>query len=186
MVSFLVDFINQNFEVDEFEEEEQELLSEIRDNLSSCKAVVQERVTLIEPAVKNLYSVIQCPSCLQMAMNADGGTVRCLFCFSTPEPSDAAEDYVTNVLGYPGRYEVEKDGGEWPVRTCPECGHDTFVIAVPGRYDTHDFYCFNCGYENSSAQMELCNDCGGYYDHGDQAGSHICADCFHDKVSRDD
>jgi len=121
-----------------------------------------------------------------MAMNADGGTVRCLFCFSALDPSDAAEEYVTNVLGYPGRFELEKDGGEWPVRSCPECGHDTFVTGVPGRYDSRDFYCFNCGYENSSDQMELCHDCGEYYDHGGEAGCHICPDCFHAKVSRDD
>jgi hypothetical protein len=186
MVSFLVDFIDQNFEVDEFEEEEQELLTEIRNSLGSCAAVVQERVALIEPEVMGLHSVIQCPSCLQMAMNADGGAVRCLFCFFAPDPCDAAEEYVINVLGYPSRFEVEKDGGEWPVRTCPECGHDTFVTAVPGRHDSRDFYCFTCGYENGSEQMELCHDCGEYYDHDGEAGSHICAECFHAKVSRDD
>jgi predicted RNA-binding Zn-ribbon protein involved in translation (DUF1610 family) len=143
-------------------------------------------LVLIEPEVKRLYSVIQCPSCLQIAMNADGGEVKCLFCLSAPAPSDAAEEYVTNVLGYPSRFEVEKDGGEWPVRICPECGDHTFVTAVPGRHDSQDFYCFNCGYENSSNQMELCHDCGEYYDHGGEAGSHICADCFNAKVSRDD
>jgi predicted RNA-binding Zn-ribbon protein involved in translation (DUF1610 family) len=186
MVSFLVDFIDRNFDVGEFEEEEQELLTGIRNNLGGCEAVVRERLALIEPEVKRLYSVIQCPSCLQTAMNADGGEVRCLFCFSAPDPSDAAEEYVTNVLGYPSRFEVEKDGGEWPVRTCPECGDHTFVTEVPGRHDSHDFYCFNCGYENSSGQMELCHDCGEYYDHGGEAGSHICSDCFNAKVSRDD
>jgi ribosomal protein S27AE len=184
MVSFLVDFIDQNFEVENFEEEELELLTEIRSNLSSCAAVVQERVTLIEPEVKQLYSVIRCPSCLQIAMSADGGKVRCLFCFSGPDPSDAADEYVTNVLGYPSSFEVEKDGGDWPVRTCPECGDETFVTEVPD--SSGNFYCFNCGYENSPEQMERCNDCGEYYDHDGEPGCHICSDCFNARVSRDD
>ena len=56
MVSFLVDFIDRNFEVDEFDEEEQELLTDIRNNLGSCVAVVQERrVALIEPEVKCVF-----------------------------------------------------------------------------------------------------------------------------------
>ena len=185
MVSFLVDFIDQNFEVDEFEDEEQKLLSEIRDSLGNCAAVVQERLVLIESEVTKLYSVIECPSCLQTAMSADGGTVRCLFCFYAPDPSDAAEEFVTNVLGYPSRFEVEKDGGQWPVRTCPECGDDTFVTAA-GRRHPRDFYCFNCGYENSSDRMELCYEHGEYYEHGGEAGSHICADCFRARISRDD
>jgi predicted RNA-binding Zn-ribbon protein involved in translation (DUF1610 family) len=186
MASFLVDFVEKNFEVDEFEDVEQDLLTDIRANLGGCAAVVQERMTLIEPEVNALYSVVQCPSCLQRAMYADGGTVKCLFCYSATASSDAAEEYVANVLGYPSRYSVEKDGGDWPVRTCPECGDDTFVTAVPGPYDSRDFYCFNCGYENSSDQMEICNDCGEYFDHGGEAGCHICPECFHAKVSRDD
>jgi hypothetical protein len=186
MISFLVDFIDQNFTVDDFEEEEQELLSEIRNSLGSCAAVVHERMALIEPDVAGLDSVIQCPSCLQMAMNADGGSVKCLFCFYAPDPPDAAEEYVTKVLGYPSRFEVEKDGGQWPVHACPECGADTFVTAVPGVHGSQGFYCFDCGYENSSSLMELCHECGEYYDHGGEAGSHICADCFHAKVSGDD
>jgi hypothetical protein len=186
MVSFLVDFIDRNFDIDGFEEREQELLVEIRKSLGTCAAVVQERLALIKSEVDGLFSVIKCPSCMQMSMNADGGTVKCLFCFYTPNPSDVADEYVTNVLGYPNRFEVEKDGDEWPVRTCPECGHDAFVTAVPGSYDSRDFYCFYCGYENSSDQMKLCDWCGEYYDHGGEAGSLICPDCFHAKVSKDD
>lgn len=60
MVSFLADFIGQNCEVNEFEKEEQALLTAIRNNLDTCcAAVVQERVTVIEPNVKRLPSVIR-------------------------------------------------------------------------------------------------------------------------------
>jgi predicted RNA-binding Zn-ribbon protein involved in translation (DUF1610 family) len=186
MVSFLVDFVEENFDVEEFEAQEHELLSEIRLNLGKCATVVQERLAIIEPEIDNLHSVVQCPSCLQKAMNADGGTVKCLFCHYSPKPLDAAEEYVTNVLGYPGRFTVEKDGGQWPIRTCPECGNDTFVTAIPARFDAYDFYCFNCGVEYGSTELELCHDCGEHYTHGGEAGSHICPRCFRARVSKDD
>ena len=99
--------------------------------------MVQERLAIIEPEIGKLQTVVQCPSCLQRAINADGGTEKCLFCHSPPEPSQAAEEDATNVLGYRGRFSVEKDGGQWPIRISPECGHDTFVTVVLGRFDAY-------------------------------------------------
>jgi hypothetical protein len=113
MVSFLVDLVKENFEVDELEEEEQRLLAEIRGRLNSCAAVVEERLASIKPEIEKLYSVVQCPFCLQMAMHADSRTVKCLFCHASPEPAEAADEYVMNVLGYSHRDDVDKDGGEW-------------------------------------------------------------------------
>lgn len=123
MVSFLVDLVKENFEVDELEEEEQRLLAEIRGRLNSCAAVVEERLASIKPEIEKLYSVVQCPFCLQMAMHADSRTVKCLFCHASPEPAEAADEYVMNVLGYSHRDDVG-----WrrvAFHTCPECGHDT-------------------------------------------------------------
>jgi len=186
MVSFLIDFVGENFESEDFEDVEDELLAQIRSKLGACEAVVQSRLGLIQSEVTALYSVIQCPSCMQKAMSADGGVVKCLFCHHAPSPSVAVEEYVTSILGCPDSFTLAKDGGEWPVKTCPECGDDTFVTAVPGPADTYDFYCFNCGYEAKEHQMSLCCDCSEYFDHGDEPGIGICPDCFHAKVSRDD
>jgi hypothetical protein len=72
MVSFLVDFVEHNFDVEAFEEQEQELLGKIQANLGKCDAAVQERLAIIEPEIGKLQTVVQCPSCLQRAMNADG------------------------------------------------------------------------------------------------------------------
>jgi transcription elongation factor Elf1 len=46
---------------------------------------------------------------------------------------------------------------------CPECGHDTFATAIPGRFDAYDFYCVNCGIEYGSSELELCHHCVEYY-----------------------
>jgi hypothetical protein len=162
-----------------------ELVFKERLRQEDWQLLFQEQLAMIEPEIGKLQTVVQCPSCLQEAMNADGGTVKCLFCPYSPDPSEAAEEDLTNVLGYTGRFSVEKNGGQWPIQICPESGHDTFVTAVLGRFDAYAFYCFNCGVEYDSIELEVCYDCGEYHNHGGEAGSHICSSCFHPRVSND-
>jgi hypothetical protein len=185
MVSFLIDFVEQAFDVDGLVEEDA-LLSEVRAKLGNCRAVVNDRLTLIQSDIKKRFAVVHCSSCRQKAMSADGGTAKCLFCHFSADADAAAEEYVETILGYPSRYEVERDGGEWPVRTCNECGSDTFVAAVPSDSDTDIFYCFNCGTSYHPGEAELCHDCGRYYPHGEDAGSHICSKCFKAMLDRYD
>jgi hypothetical protein len=185
MVNLLVDFVGRAFDEGGLEEEES-LLAEIRTKLGNCRAVVDDRMALIKAELDKQYSLVQCPSCHQLAMSADGGTVKCLFCHLSADSDTAAEEYVVNILGYPSQFEVEKDGGEWPVRACPECGSETFVTELRGVNDIRSCYCFDCGISYSGDEVELCHDCNEYYVHGGEAGCHICPDCFHAKVSRDD
>lgn len=185
MVNLLVDFVGRAFDEGGLEEEGP-LLAEIRTKLGNCRAVVDDRMALIKPELDKQYSLVQCPSCHQLAMSADGGTVKCLFCHLSTDADTAAEEYVVNILGYPSQFEVEKDGGEWPVRACPECGSETFVTDVRGVNNIRNCYCFDCGISYSGDEVELCHDCNEYYVHGGEAGCHICPDCFHAKVSRDD
>jgi hypothetical protein len=119
-------------------------------------------------------------------MSADGGTVKCLFCNYSTRSTNAADEYVANALGYKSRYAVEKDGGEWPLRTCPDCCSETYVTAIPGVCDTKDGYCFTCGQEHSAGELEDCNYCGELYDPGEEKGFHICTDCFQARVNKDD
>lgn len=185
VVNLLVDFVGRAFDKGGLDEEEP-LLAEIRTKLGTCRAVVDERMALIKSELDKQYSLIQCGSCHQLAMSAGGGTVKCLFCNFSADSETAAEEYVVNILGYPSQFEVEKDGGEWPVRTCPDCGSQTFVTEVRGVDDASSSYCFDCGICYSGDEVELCHDCNEYYAHSGEAGCHICPDCFHAKVSRND
>lgn len=171
MVNLMVDFVEHDFEAEAFEEQEQELSGKIQANLGKCDAVVQERLAIIEQEIGKLQTVVQCPSCLQRAMNADGGTMKCIFCHYSAEPSESAEECVTNVLAYPAWFRVEKDGGQWPIRICPERGHDAFVTAILGGFDPYALDCFNCGVEYDSTEPDVCYDCGEYYHRGGEAGS---------------
>jgi hypothetical protein len=185
MVSFVIEFVETAFQPDDLEEEGA-MIVEIRSKLGTCNAVVDHRWSEIKDEVAKQYSTVFCPNCQQSALSADGGTVRCLFCYYSTDSETAANDYVGNVLGVRSRYATEKDGDEWPIRICPDCGHETFVTQIPGPYDTQDAYCFNCGQEYSGDEIEQCYECGELYDCGEERGYHICRDCFRAKVMKDD
>lgn|ERR1017187_2903694 len=185
MVSFLVDFVEEAFEQESLEEEES-LIADVRSMLGNCDAVVKQRWKEIQDQVDKQYSSIECPTCQQKALSADGGTVKCLFCNYAADSKSAADEYVSNILGFHSRYATEKDGDDWPLTTCPDCGSETFVTQVPGPYDTHNSYCFNCGQEYQAGELETCYDCGELYDPGEEKGHHICTDCFRARVNKDD
>jgi hypothetical protein len=184
MVSFIVDFVEEEFEQGDLQDEEG-LIAEVRSRLGSCNAVVEHRWTEIQKEVSERYSTVECPTCQQRALSADAGTVKCLFCNYISDSKTAADDYVLNVLGLHSRY-AEKDSDDWPITNCPECGSCTFVTQVPGSNDTHNCYCFNCGQEYSAGQLEMCYDCGELYNFGDEGGHHICRNCFQARVAKDD
>lgn len=185
MVSFLVDFVEEAFEQESLEEEEF-LIADVRSMLGNCDAVVKQRWKEIQKQVDSHYSSIECPTCQQKALSADGGTVKCLFCNYAADSKTAADEYMSNILGFHSRYATEKDGDDWPLTTCPDCGNETFVSRVPGPYDAHNSYCFYCGQEYKAGDLEKCYDCSELYDHGGEPGSHICSDCFQARVAKDD
>jgi hypothetical protein len=179
MVSFIVDFVEATFEPDQLAEEEI-LIADIRSKLGACNAFVEQRWKEIRTDVERFHSVIECPTCQQKALEVDGGVVRCRFCYHTTDPDDAANDYIARVLGYSSRYSVEKDGGEWPLNRCPQCGHNTLV----GTEEMQSHFCFNCGEEWSSDSLERCCECNEFYA-AEEGDGRICTLCFRAKVERD-
>jgi hypothetical protein len=179
MVSFTIDFVELTFKREDLEEERM-LIDNIRGKLGSCSAFVDQRWKEIRKDVEGFYSVIECPTCLQAALEVDGGFVRCRFCYHTSDPEEAANEYITRVLGYDSRYAVEKDGGVWPLDNCPECGKDTLVT----RISNLGSFCFGCGQAWTSEQLMRCHDCNEFFvANEDDIG--ICADCFRVRMEKD-
>src|SRR5882724_8987011 len=83
MVSFAIDFVESTFKREDLEEE-QALINEIRGKLGSCSAFIDQRWKEIRKDVDGFYSVIECPTCLQPALEVDDGSVTLL---SAPEPN---------------------------------------------------------------------------------------------------
>jgi hypothetical protein len=179
MVSFTIDFVETTFKSDSLAEQHT-LIAEIRSKLGACKAFVGQRWKEIRKEVDGFYSVIECPACQQLALEVEASSVRCRFCYHTSDPEEAANEYIARVLGYGSRYAVEKDGGEWPLSNCPECGGGTLVTRLPG----HGGFCFNCGHKWDSGELARCCDCNEFYLADDVDGG-VCAACFRVKVEKD-
>lgn len=172
MVSFLLDFIESAFDAGSLHEE-QALHSEIRSALGTCSAFVEQRWKEIQKEVDGFHSVIECPTCQQRALQVDGGKVKCRFCYHTSEPEDAANEYISRVLG-----------STYSARTCPNCGHDALVAKPPGVDGTHGYFCFSCGEDWGSGKLACCWDCNELYVAGED-DSGICDGCFRAKMEKD-
>ena len=80
-----------------------------------------------------------------------------------------ASAYVENVLGI-DEYSCVKDGGEFPVYDCPECGHDQLVYDA----EADKYHCFHCSEDFTSDRLFVCSECNRLkYRNGDA----ICTEC---------
>jgi ribosomal protein S27E len=178
MVSFTVDFVESAFGPAVLEESH--LVHDIRGKLGSCKAFIEQRWKEIRKDVDGFQSAIECPTCQQPALEVEGGEVKCRFCFQTADPDEAANEYIARVLGYPSRYAIERDGGEWPLYRCPECYNQTLVV----RTATDHSFCFNCGQEWGIEELARCYGCNEFFV-ADPDGVVICSDCFKARMEKD-
>ena len=68
--------------------------------------------------------------------------------------TDHAKDYVEQELGI-DEYSCVKDGGEFPVYVCPECGHDQLVYDE----ETDKYHCFHCSCDFDGKDLIHCSNC---------------------------
>jgi hypothetical protein len=169
MVSFIVDFVESTFTPEQLEKQRQ-LINQIRNKLGSCRAFIDHRWKEIRKDVEGFYSVIECPTCQQLALQVDGGDVRCRFCYYATTPKEAANEYILRFIGL----------AKYPPITCPECSDETLVLKTQG----HGSFCFSCGENWASGELERCWDCNEFYvAQEDDAG--ICEDCYRARVEKD-
>lgn len=81
------------------------------------------------------------------------GPGRCLYCLHNPDAEGAAAEFVTTILHQPSYYETVKDGGEWLVNQCVECGTQAFVATADQGGDA-------CGQSCLDRAVGHCRDCG--------------------------
>ena len=82
---------------------------------------------------------------------------------------DNANEFVERELGISG-YECVKDGGEFPVYDCPECGHDQLVYDA----EADKYHCFHCSEDFTSDRLFVCSECNRLKYRNDDA---ICTEC---------
>ena len=90
---------------------------------------------------------------------------------------DKADDFVESELGI-SAYECGKEGGEFPVYECPECGAEQLVYdAEAGR-----FHCFSCDKNFTTEELSFCPNCGRLMHN---KGESVCDDCFEYALNKD-
>ncbi len=159
-LDFLISFISNELEPNGLTEETNDLLEQIRSGLAQIRHYVDERTRTIRPTLETAYStIVQCPLCLEVAMMFDGGRAKCEFCGFADDGENAANMFAHNILEL-SKYRVVKQGGEWPVRQCPECGRSAFVEGLDSM-SSHPtrWVCFSCGTEAADEDVLPCVRC---------------------------
>ena len=88
-----------------------------------------------------------------------------------------AKDYVENELGI-SEYRCVKDGGDFPIYECPECGEDQLVYDA----DNEKYHCFTCEKNYTTDDLTFCDRCGSIMEHKNEAA--VCQNCI-DYLSMD-
>lgn len=161
--------------------EDADVMEEIRRLLGTFEKFVQDRWKEIENDVQERgkqTTVVECPRCSQEALLIDGGPL-CQFCAYKADPNEAADEYLTNVMGL-SEYAIVKGGGEWPRYECPDCEMEAMVA----RDD--DYVCFCCGRRFDARDIDYCPRCGQPYEpgHGDDYDP-LCSSCWAHIASKD-
>ena len=87
---------------------------------------------------------------------------------------DAAKQFINQELGI-SEYACAKDGGEFPLYQCPECGEEQLA------YDAKNekFHCFHCDEDYTSEKLTFCTRCGSLTSKNEMD---ICKNCVDDMM----
>jgi hypothetical protein len=181
VLNFVFKFINGELNDSIDTEKLEEQFFGIKENLTKFKEFINVREEELKNKVDEISKdtiIIKCPSCYQdylVLSLSTNNKLKCLFCLQNDSPDSFAFDYLENVLGY-SHYLSVKEGGDFPLYDCPECGMNTFV-ETPENY-----ICFNCCEITSHNRIDNCSQCGQKF-YSDDEGIGVCTDCWNYKLS---
>jgi len=174
VLNFLYDFIHRELAPTADLEEQ---LAEMLEYLREFDQFVKDRMLIVQEEVADVCSpIVECSRCRQMAVTIAEGEALCHFCRHVSQGEDAAVEYVEEIQGTTA-YALGKNGFEFPVYDCPECGSSAVVENEEG------IVCFSCGESWELSAMTYCDRCGrSFFRH--ETNSDLCESCFED-LSRD-
>jgi hypothetical protein len=199
-LDFVLWFLNSEFRGHgdpAVEEMVEDSIDTLTTQVGQLKALVAERLASIGPELANAELCVECPRCRQSTlMLLDGETSRCGFCLWKPvDGEECAAEYADVVLGL-SYYEAVKDGGDWPVHVCTNCGADSMIEGIqqlrpdPSTMNAGEppcdwispahWGCFSCGSWAGRTGIEHCTRCGVPTVMGSDDGVPVCSDCWAD------
>lgn len=91
--------------------------------------------------------------------------------------ADRAKEYISDILNI-SEYECVKDGEEYPLYNCPQCGADQLVHNI----DDGIYKCFHCGSQWADSQLSHCCECDETFESEDDL---IYRNCLKRKMEED-
>ena len=179
VLNIIFDFIHTELEPGKLDQKDRDTLEKIHQGLFELQDFVKARMQEIRPDLQQAQAqttVVTCPQCFQNTAVLDDG-LQCLFCRYTADGENAAEYYISEVLGH-SKYEAAKYGGDWPQYRCPDCWTESLVETGDDR-----FHCFQCGESWQYGSLQRCSRCNEFYVPTDDLLT--CEDCF-DEYMRSD
>lgn len=188
-LDFVVWFLQEHFQPGAPDAEAtliSEVLSDLVEALVGIQQFVAERLVRIQSTLDSAELLLRCPACSQDTLDcSEEVEPRCTFCGWVSDGPGGADTYVDSVLGL-SAYATIKDGGIWPIYTCPECSAQALVNGVEVKKNSRGgsppyFLCFSCGYRAAGQDLTECSRCGELT----QNEFGMCDDCIDYAVSRD-
>lgn len=127
-----------------------------------------------------LEDLLECPSCREklLKLNYNNKNIcHCYLCAYEGDGEKVADEYL-GVIKNLNRYEIVKDGGEYPLYGCPMCGKTAFLNI------DDKFICFSCEAYYYEDEIGSCFGCGSVYEKKDEDLGY-CPDCLEYKMNKD-
>lgn len=183
-ISIIIKFLVENYDVDDFNEEETTLFAQIKDNMRKLKKHYDDAKAIahkiLEQTGLSKYAII-CPECQEVFLLREEDNVECYFCGYEDTGESAADNYIFNIMGI-DEYSTVKDGGEYPLYECPQCGENTFVLDS----ENERAFCFSCDFDCDGTELEFCSSCGALFYKSSGEGIGMCKNCIEYIFSKDD
>lgn len=176
VLSFIVDFITNEFDKKIQNPTEIELINAIQALLPEFDHFVKTRMSEILDRISKFDNpVVECPRCTQKALAIDDGT-SCFFCGYSADGESSVKDYIESLYGITWKYIA--DGGDYPIYSCPECGDETLLDrkSLVGE-ELVRFICFSCGNTWEWGYMDFCARCGTPTSCNPEDGFALCHSC---------
>ena len=100
-----------------------------------------------------------------------------IYCNYIANNTEVADAYAEGNLGI-SKYEYAKDGMNWPIYECPECGEESFVL----QSIDSEGYCTSCEYKSIPYEYQFCDECYKLIKDSEEG---ICYSCLQDKINKD-
>ncbi len=162
-------------------EQEEKLIQELIKCTAELREHYDDALKMATAKAKDeslLEELVECPSCKERFLKCgyNSNKCHCFFCAYEKVGSQAADEYLSIIKGL-SKYEIIKDGGEYPLYECPDCGEYSFV-------NTGGMYvCFSCGMYYYESEVEFCSECGRIYLKDEENDLELCSSCIERKMA---